>query len=271
MGRQAMRSARLRRVLSLGLTAGILTWGAATEGRAATVAAGYDLFATTEGTTFPGLGPLVGVPLGTFDFNNGKGAVWTGDTDTIVHRLDSVTGVPLNPPDDFPAEGTTRLEMLALQLKTATPIDFGGLGLDTYYITLQSARGGPATVGSMTITFASDDGGTFSSFFDVFFDIRKGSLDGQIVFSDSLRLTNDDTPWDRDPPPGALLIDQVNHHLNGVDNTQDFWPIPPIIEQHPNGAVHAVTIAQTPEPASWLAGLTAVAVGLGCARRRRAA
>ncbi|WP_165252205.1 hypothetical protein [Paludisphaera soli] len=238
------------------------------EGQAAgslTVEDGYDLFASGPGTNFPGLGPLVGVPLATYDFGDGNGPVGIGNTDTIVHRLDAVT-VPA-----IGDTGTTRLEMLALQLATANPVNFGGFGLDTYYITLQSARGGPATLGSMDITFTSLEGGTFSSFFDVFFDIRIGALDGAIVLSDSLRLTSTDVPWDREPPPGAVVIEGINRFLNGQDNGADFWPITPFDEVHPNGAVHRVLTAAIPEPGSWLMGATAVLMGLGYVRRRRGA
>src|SRR5205823_1556047 len=127
-----------------------------------TVSAGYDLFASIEGTSFPGLGPLMGVPLGTFDF--GSGPVPVGNTDTIVHRLSDVTVAAVG---DM---GTTRLEMVALQLESVAAVDFAGNGLDHYFVTLQSARGGPATIGSMDITFGSLTGGIFTSFLDVAFD-----------------------------------------------------------------------------------------------------
>jgi len=252
------------RAMFWGLAAAVMVCASPQEGRAAgslTVNSGYDLFASGPGTSFPGLGNLNGVPLGTFDF--GSGPVFVGDADTIVHRLDSVTVAAVGD------TGTTGLEMLALQLVTAAPVDLPGSGLDNYYITLQSARGGPATVGSMDITFTSPDGGTFTSFFDIFFDIRKGSLDGAIVLSDQLRLTNEGTPWDRDPPLGAVLIDGINHFLNGTDNATDFWPITPFREVEPNGAVHEVVIAQVPEPGSLLMGATAVVIGLGYCRWRR--
>jgi len=267
----------LRHVVLAGLATGLLAYAAGPEARAGslTVDAGYDLWRTLAGTTFPGLGNLVGVPLGSYNF--GSGPVGVGDTDTIIHRLDNVTVAAVG------NTGTTRLEMVSLQLETAAPVDFGGAGLDNYFITLQSTRGGPATLGSMGITFGSLDGGSFTSFFDVFFDIRKGSLNGAIVFSntDALRLTSDGADWNRIAPPGAVVINGVNHFLNGLNNDMDFWPLvgvvpplKPLTERHPNGAVHIVTLADsgttTPEPASWLMGATAVVFGLGYARRRRA-
>ncbi|WP_165224015.1 hypothetical protein [Aquisphaera insulae] len=254
----------LRRLAFWGIGAGVMACALSVESRAAgslTVNPGYDLFTSTEGTTFPGLGDLVGVPLGTYDF--GTGAVGVGDADTIVHRLSEVTVAAIGD------TGTTRLELLALQLMTAAPVDFGGLGLDNYFVTLQSARGGPASLGSMDITFTSLEGGTFTSFFDVFFDIRKGSLDGPIVFSDELTLTNSGADWTRTPPPGAILIDGINHFLNGTDNATDFWPVTPFVEQHPSGAKHEVTVASVPEPGSLVMGTTALVVGLVILRSRQ--
>jgi hypothetical protein len=259
-----MRLRGLLKAILWQLVAGIMVFAPPSESRAAgslTVNDGYDLFASGPGTTFPGLGGLVGVPVGTFAF--GSGAVPVGDTDTIVHRLSAVTVAAVGD------TGTTRLEMLALQLMTAAPVDFAGNGVDSYFVTLQSARGGPATAGSMDITFTSLAGGTFSSFFDVFFDIRKGSLAGPIVLTDDLVLANQGAAWDRDPPPGAVLIDGVNHFLNGQDNGTDFWPVTPFQEVHPNGAVHQVMTGMVPEPSSWLMGTTALVIGLGYCRWRK--
>jgi len=244
-----------------GLAAGVMVCALPDEGRAAgslTVNSGYDLFASGPGTSFDPLGPLVGVPIGTFDF--GSGPVSVGDADTIVHRLDPVTVAAVGD------TGTTRLEMLALQLMTATPVNFGGFGLDNYFITLQSA---PPSTGSMAITFTSLDGGTFTSSLNVLFDIRKGGLTGNIVFSntDPLLLTNPGAAWDRDPPLGAVLINGINRFLNGTDNGTDFWPLP-FTETEP-GAVHPVRPAMVPEPGSWLLGTTAVVIGLGYSRWRR--
>ncbi len=62
----------------------------AARGGSLVVTAGYDLFQTVAAdTSFPGLGNLMGVPLGTFNF--GGGPVNTGLTDTIVQRLFDVS------------------------------------------------------------------------------------------------------------------------------------------------------------------------------------
>lgn len=247
----------------LWLVAGVMPWLQPSETGAAslTVNEGYDLFATQAGTSYPGLGQLMGVPLGTFDF--GAGPVPVGNTDTIEHRLDDVSVLQVGD------TGTTRLEMLALQLETVAPVDFGGNGLDNYFITLQSSRGGPATIGSMDITFLSTAGGTFTSFFDVFFDIRKGSLSGVIVFSDELRATNQGDGWTRIPPPNAVTIPGVNLHLNGTDNDNDFWPATPFQYGYPNGAAQVLATSTVPEPGTFVLLAMALA-GVMAIRRRRA-
>jgi hypothetical protein len=168
-------------------------------------------------------------------------------------------------------------ELAALHLVSTAPADFG-LGTGTYFITLQKERGGPSSTGNLTITFDTPAGGTFSSFFDVFFDIRLGSLDGPIAFSSDLTLTQTGAPWSRIPPDGATTIPGVNLNLNGRDNSSDFWPgtIPglpgqgrPFTEQHPGQGVHTV-VAGTPEPGPIALLCSLVVSGaIGVIRRRK--
>jgi hypothetical protein len=209
---------------------------------------GWDLFLTAPPTVFGGVA-FEGVPIDTYDF--GAGLQNVGNTDTIVQRLDPASA----PSTAIPTE------LVALQLQSSVPADFGG-GLDTYFITLQSARGGPASVGRMTINFDPAGEviphGTFDSFFDVFFDVRKGDLNGPIFLSDSLRLASQGTPWNHDPPPDAVLINGVNYHLNGSDKDNDFFPIGPVQEFHPTGAIHSVVPGTLPEASS-----TALTLALG--------
>ncbi len=225
------------------------------------VEAGFDLFESTEDTLFGGF-LWEGVPLHTFDFGDGNGPVSVGTTDTIVERLS---------PANFPGLGlqTVDIELVALQLRSTTPIDLGG-GLDFHFITLDDIS---SSLGEMIITLESLFDGIFDSFIDVDFDIRIGSLTGPIVFSDVLRLSSTGTPWDRTAPPGSILIPGVNDLLNGVDNATDFHPgfIDPITgiksftEVHPSGAKHSVQTA-TPEPGT----LALFALGgLMLVRRRR--
>ena len=162
-----MRIHLVRSVLLLGMASGIAILASPSESQASIIVnPGFDLLHTEPGTTFGGVS-FVGVPLGTFDF--GGGSVATGNTDTIVRRLAAAHA----PTEAIP------IELVALHLMSATPVDFG-LGLDLYYATLQSERGGPASAGRMTINFGPEGSphGSFDSFFDVFFDIRKGASTG---------------------------------------------------------------------------------------------
>jgi hypothetical protein len=238
---------------------------------------GWDLWITAGGSSFPGLGPLVGVPYGTFDFTTGTdgdfgrgiGVKAVGDTDTIIKRR-AIASVP-GPPGALPQTAAPiPIEMVGLQLRSAAPVNIGA-GLDFHYITLQSARGGPVSPGSMSITFSDVTGGTFSSFFDVFFDIRIGSLTGPILVSDTLPLSSSASPWGHEPLPGELLIDDVNNVLNNVDRLADFHPRT-ATETHPNGAVHTVqpVAASTAAPEPGTMGLLAFGLLIGIARRRRA-
>jgi PEP-CTERM motif-containing protein len=229
------------------------------------VLAGSDYLTTQPGTVFEGV-PFNGVPTG------------PGSTDTIVERLGNV-----NLGTGFPNSGTTPLLMTQLELVSAVPTNFG-LGVGFYYITLQSARGGPATTGTMTINLTANDDnapstpeGTFSSFFDVFFDVRLGSASGPIALSSDLLLTNGGTPWDANPTPADLLVPGLkgdvaaNFHTNKIQNVDihdmDFFPIGPIIET--NGTdTHVVTNTQIPEPGT-LALLALAFAGLGLARKRK--
>jgi hypothetical protein len=223
---------------------------------------GSDYLQTAAGTTFAGF-PFAGVPIG------------PGGADTIVRRpFDAVL-------PGIPGGVTVPIELVALQLVSVQPIDLGA-GLDHYYITLQSVRGGPASTGSMTIQMQIlDDNlpgtpqGTFDSFFDVFFDIRIGSLNGPIVNSQVLTLTSQGTPWDANPSPLDLLVNGLagdaaaNWHTNKGTGQLDFFP-GPISESHPSGAVHNATLASIPEPGTFglmLAGLAAL--GACFARRRQ--
>jgi hypothetical protein len=226
------------------------------------VAAGWDLFATVSpGTTLNGV-QFQGVPLNTFDFTKGTlsdfgrgiGTRNVGNTDTIVKRLDAAT-VP-----STPNTAPTRLEMEALDLRSVAPTDFG-LGTDFYFITLQSDRvgGGTLSQGTMDITFNTPAGGTFNSSLNLFFDVRKGALNGPVAQSAGIVLTSSGN-WGRIPPPNAVIINGVDRFLNGQDQSQDFWPVTPFTESSQNGAATDIvtTALDTPEPGtlSLLAGLS---------------
>lgn len=227
------------------------------------VARGWDLFQTEPGTMFNGV-PFTGVGLGSFDFGAPVGVQNLGDlVDTIVQRkADATVGSPTIP-----------IELVALQLVSTMPVDFGA-GLGLHFITLQSVRGGPASAGQMTINGLATEGdphGTFSSFFDVFFDLRIGALNGPIIFSGQDTINSSNVPWRHQPNLGDLLIPGVNFRLGDGSGNQDFFPIGVFTEQ---GALarHIVQTAN-PEPSSIvLAGIGATALcGFRLRRRQNAA
>lgn len=232
------------------------------------VAEGWDLFQTVpDQTYFTGLGSLMGVPLGTYDFDTGFGrdigVQNVGATDTIIERDGIAT----------PASPTIPIAMDRLQLETVSPVVFMGMPAANYFITLNPTV---ASTGTMTIAWnAGGLSGTFSSTLDVNFEIHLGALNGTVVDTGSLTLTSSGTSWSDLPPPGALLIPKANQFLSGTsgDPTQDFFPVPPFSESEP-GAVHVVTdTSAIPEPAS-LVLLGSGMLGIGAltwCRRRRAA
>jgi PEP-CTERM motif len=233
----------------------MLTVGVANAGPV--VNTGFELYETLSGTTFGGVA-FQGVPIGTFNFGGTIGVKAVGGTDTIVQRLAPATGAAI----------PTRL--LDLQLMSTAPTNFG-LGVGFYFMTLQSARGGPDSTGAMTIGFGPEappgsPHGTFDSFFDVFFDIRLGSLSGPIALSDTLRGTSAGVPWNHFPPIGALEIAGVNESLNGTNSNADSFPIGPFQNVFPTGAVQRMSVTTVPEPGSL--SLLAIGVLAGVAWRR---
>jgi hypothetical protein len=259
-------SCRLGRCTLIVCFAAFLTGAPRTHAILAGVEAGWDLFQTTTGSNFLGI-PLEGVPLGNFDFGGTIGSQPVGPTDTIVQRM-----APASPSMLPGAAPNIPIELVALQLRSTAPVTvIGSITLpmaDFMYITLQSDRpgGGTPSQGQMGITFSgAGNGGTFDSFFDVFYDLRVGSLTGPIIYSDHLTLTGDDNAWNRQAPPGAIVINGVNNNLNGFNNSGDFWPIPPVVEQHPTLGAHVVTPAAIPEVSAFLCG--GLALGLAAVGR----
>ena len=252
------RSLRMVSVCGVfGLAAILLTPG---ESRAGFhVAAGYDLFQTdSSGTSITGLGNLMGVPLGTYNFGGSIGVQNVGNADTIIQRTMDVTGSGAG------STGSSPLVMQALQLETMAPINFMGLGLTNYFVTLQSVRGGTASTGSINITFDSTGlAGTFTSSIDVFYDIRIGSINGTIVASGDQTLVSDPPTWSSVAPSSSTLT------IPGVNG--DFFPNE--FTEADLIAMHRVLPASVPEPASILMlGIGTIGMGIyGWRRRVRAA
>ncbi len=240
---------QIRALVAVG--AGVLLLAVPAQASAIIVHEGWDLLNTGAGTVFNGI-PLQGVPLGNYNF--GSGNVPVGSTDTIVQRLEPV----LTSPD------TIQFQLVALQLKTAVPVDLGA-GPGYYYITLSS---GTPSLGTMEITGSGPGGGTFDTHnFDVYFDVRYGSLTGPIVTSSSVTLGSSGTSWGR-TPTGPVVIDGVNHNLNGSNSDEDFWVIGVLSETGLNAAHILVPV---PEPSTFLAGflLTGLMGGSMVMRRFR--
>ena len=109
-------------------------------------------------------------------------------------------------PGRGPFQDTIPIELVAMQLASVEPMDltpFGLSGADTLFLTLQSESGrhpddplvNPPSSGQMTIDFGMR---SYESMFDLFFDIRAGSLDGPIVFSSSDTIeTTTPVHWSR--------------------------------------------------------------------------
>jgi hypothetical protein len=122
----------------------------------------------------------------------------------------------------------------------------------------------------MTIDFGPEGvpHGTLDSFFDVFFDVRLGSLSGPIILSDSLTLTANGVPWSHFPPPGAVEIPGVNTFLSGQDRSEDFFPVGTFAESNPV-ATYVGSAATVPEPSTFVMGVVFGVIGLfHCARNR---
>ena len=217
---------------------------------------GYNLFETTPGSTFY-FGPPVpnqqfvsfdGNPLVLFDF--GDGPVDTGSTDTIIERKEVA--------DLTSGSDTIDIEIVALSLKSVSPVDLGfGAGLEDIFIELNTSSS--SVQSTMTIYDAGDvvPHGTFDSLLNFSFDVI-GSIGGLYATLDKT-ITAINQEWSQGPT-GTLVYDGVNHHLNSVDESNDFWAEG--IVTHDDGAgtmIHRARSTNIPEPGIFLL------VGIGLA------
>ena len=208
---------------------------------------GWTLLETTEGTQINlpevGLTPFTGVPFGAFnfraghlgDFGRGLGRRKTSRTDAIAKRL--VPAVT----EEIGATITIPVELVGLQLRSVNPV--GGPFKDQHvFVTLQSMRGGPQTLGVMAIRFDSEAGGSFSTMFQVYFDMRVGSLDSQPLSQRAKSFFGRETTWQRVAPSDAKLLPRINSKLSDAAQLGSFFPGEILIEAT-NDDTHAARVA----------------------------
>jgi hypothetical protein len=190
-----------------------------------TVAPGYDLFSTTDGSSL-GIALVVdhtlvtfrGVPLGSFDFGD-AGVHATGATDTIVHRLTAAT----------PEHPQVAVEVVGLMLESSN--------VDGYFVTLQSARlGGLPSTGTLDFTFARDGvGGLLRSELLVNYDVRYGAPDGPIVATGStgMGFVADHVLWSDSTKSSPICVETGSGILYCTDpGTMCHYTGPPISHLH---------------------------------------
>lgn len=222
------------------------------------IPAGFDYFVTLPGTYFDINGtpvPLTGIPD---PGNNGA--------DTIVQRLSSI-----DLPDTAGSTETILTVMTELNLTGVDPFcpQIGGapcdvfINLDPTNPTLGSLAFTQTVNGDAAVDPSCGGGtaaceGTFTSFFDVFFDISFTTLGG--------------TPLPCDLS-GDTVCPQSDLTLTGsgswTDGTGLFVVGGQVTESHPGAGVHVAHQIETPEPGTWL--LLGLGLGLAALSRRRQA
>ena len=202
---------------------------------------GSDYLHTVAPTSFAPIGNLASAPIG------------PGNTDTIVRRL-----------------GNCDLVLATAGSQCTIPIELVALSLFSTTNPLIRVRESPtlASPGSMTITSdGSGTGGTFSSFFDIFFEL---SFDGGSTFSPGgdLVLSSSSASWST--LEQGLLVNGLIGNVSANRHTDkgtacplplpmkcvDFY-IPQVVTHLSPTDIHSVMSA-VPEPG----GLALAALGL---------
>lgn len=176
---------------------------------------GYQLYQTLPAADFMGAS-FHGMPLHTYDFGGSLGVQPVMFADTIWQRLDTATA----------PETPVSTQLLALHLQSDGPVSLPW-GFGTYFIRLQSERGGAPSVGSMDIVFGPEGHphGSFTSEFTLNYDVYLGDL-STLVFSGSTTLSSLAADWDHDaafirPPPWRRR--GLDFKLDGTSTEADFW------------------------------------------------
>ena len=242
----------------------------ASPARADLVLLGSDYFRTIQPTFAAGIGTLAGLPIG------------PGDTDTRVQR-----------------QGDCSLTLSTAGSNCTISIELVALSLISTVNPMVRVRESPtlASAGGMTMTSDGGTGGTFASFFDVFFEI---SLDGGASWAPQgpLTLTSSGAHWTTIEPvdPLFLFVDgpvgdpNANRHSGKGPGQFDFYVVDAaggvgtnigpdgtggtggpcatfVLHQHGANFNHCTVPARIPEPGSLaLAGLALTAM-IGLRRR----
>jgi hypothetical protein len=268
MKTQFCSAPRLRFRWAIGLVVALASAGAA---KATDIPPGDDCF-----TTPPGMSSLFnfsGVPIPAGFFEPGsdpfQGTIQlggtTGTTDTLVRRLQSAT---LPGP---PSSATIPIELVSLNLVSVNPITVtynGGQNpqLWNVQVLLDPAR---SSLGQMMINETVPQGGTFSSFFHVFPELRFSPLVGGGATLPLLRedtLSQPISTWSHTAPSGVL------------PSTNNFYPggLPgntSVLNHvfYQGGQLHLELVLTTvPEPSTLILGsLAMLGLGFWCWRQRK--
>jgi hypothetical protein len=154
---------------------------------------------------------------------------FAGGPDTIVSRLtDLVVADVVN------SQATTATVMNLLALKSVAPVNVGGSFFDVYV----DLDPGHVTTGSLTLTqTVAGEGipeGTFTSFFDVFFDLSLTPVGqakapctvGVNCFPGEVNPLNGSGSWTDDTTNGVFLVGQVNYAAPTEGHNAMQIPIP---------------------------------------------